>query len=154
MAAQAKAQQSVLADINKKFKQKDVKSDSLKAMQNFIKGNTGVSTLSQSQINTNKILQNFQVDITSWINNNKGNSLSEKNYSAVFPEYFMTDMLQHYKGNALDTLDKLTKFKMRLYKVAKIINKNATTKQIAQFQDIILNKMKQLGMISGTMLPN
>ena len=154
VAAQAKAQQFILADINKKFRQKGVKADSLKAMQNFIKGNTGVSTLSQSQINTNKILQNFQVDITSWINNNKGNSLSEKNYSAVFPEYFMTDMLQQYKGNALDTLDKLTKFKMRLYKVAKIINKNATTKQIAQFQDIILNKMKQLGMISGTMLPN
>ena len=123
-------------------------------MQNYIKNNQGISTLSQSQINTNKILQNFQVDITSWINNNKGNSLSEKNYSAVFPDYFMTNILQQYKGNALDDLDKLTKFKLRLYKIAKIINKNATTKQITQFQDIILNRMKQLGMISGTMLPN
>jgi len=154
VAAQAKAQQFILADINKKFRQKGVKADSLTAMQNFIKNNQGISTLSQSQIKTDKILQNFKVDITSWINNNKGNSQGEKNYSAVFPEYFMTDVLQQYKGNALDELDKLTKFKLRLYKMAKIMNKDATIQQIRQFQDMILNRMKQLGMISGTMLPN
>ena len=67
LVAQAKAQQLVLADINKQFYQKGVQGDSLKAMQNYIKNNQGISTLSQSQINTNKILQNFKVDITSWI---------------------------------------------------------------------------------------
>lgn len=154
VAAQAKAQQLVLADINKQFYQKGVQADSLVAMQNYIKNNQGISTLSQSQINTNKILQNFKVDITSWINNNKGSSEGEKNYAALFPEFFMTDVLQQYKGNALDDLDKLTKFKLRLYKMAKIMNKDATIQQIRQFQDMILNRMKELGMISGTMLPN
>ena len=154
IAAQAKAQQFILADINKKFRQKGVKADSLTAMQNFIKGNTGVSTLSQSQINTNKILQNFQTDITSWISSNKGNSAPEKNFGELFPEYFMTEVLKQYDGNALDTLDKLTKFKIRLNKIARAINRNATTQQITQFQDMILNRMKQLGMISGTMLSN
>ena len=52
-------------------------------MQNYIKNNQGISTLSQSQINTNKILQNFKVDITSWINNNKGSSIGEKNMAYV-----------------------------------------------------------------------
>ena len=66
----------------------------------------------------------------------------------------MTDVLQQYKGNALDNLDKLTKFKLRLYKMARIMNKDATIQQIRQFQDMILNRMKELGMISGTMLPN
>ena len=154
VAAQAKAQQFILADINKRFRQKGVKADSLTAMQNFIKGNTGVSTLSQSQINTNKILQNFQTDITSWISSNKGNSIPEKNFGELFPEYFMTEVLKQYDGNALDTLDKLTKFKIRLNKIARAINRNATTQQIVQFQDMILNRMKQLGMISGTMLSN
>jgi hypothetical protein len=154
VAAQAKAQQFILADINKRFRQKGVKADSLTAMQNFIKGNTGVSTLSQSQINTNKILQNFQTDITSWISSNKGNSTPEKNFGELFPEYFMTEVLKQYDGNALDNLDKLTKFKIRLNKIARAINRNATTQQITQFQDMILNRMKQLGMISGTMLSN
>ena len=60
VAAQAKAQQLVLADINKQFYQKGVQGDSLKAMQNYIKNNQGISTLSQSQINTNKIFKTLK----------------------------------------------------------------------------------------------
>ena len=153
VAAQAKAQQLVLADINKQFYQKGVQGDSLKAMQNYIKNNQGISTLSQSQINTNKILQNFKVDITSWINNNKGSSIGEKNMAYVTPEYVMNDLLQEYKGN-INTNDDLTKFKIAVRKIVYAFNKQASSQQIMQFQDIILNRMKQLGMISGTMLPN
>lgn len=153
VAAQAKAQQLILADINKQFYQKGVQTDSLKAMQNYIKNNQGISTLSQSQINTNKILQNFKVDITSWINNNKGSSIGEKNMAYVTPDYIMNDLLQDYKGN-INTNDDLTKFKIAVRKIVYAFNKQASSQQIMQFQDIILNRMKELGMISGTMLPN
>ena len=71
----------------------------------------------------------------------------------VTPEYVMNDLLQEYKGN-INTNDDLTKFKIAVRKIVYAFNKQASSQQIMQFQDIILNRMKQLGMISGTMLPN
>ena len=148
IGAQEKAKLMLSSSLNKQFFLEGDTAKSISAMEKFITSNSPGTFSVQTGTDKEKISQqeSFKNNVNDFIQNNVGNSSKEQSTSKQFFGTLFPKIVDELQNN--NDFATVRKIRSAIRKYVKLINKNATYEDQTKFETLVLNRLKQLGIIN------